>query len=103
MEVYQIMWLTQEEILYWLKNKNIRVWRRALYLLYTEEPLPLYSISEKLGTDPAGTERQLKKMQIDHWVVRKDHKWSITNTGERKVQNDQKYGKMPILKWGKYY
>ena len=94
------MLLTQEEINYWLKNKNIRVWRRALYLLYTEEPLPLYSISETLSTDPAGTERQLKKMQIDHWVVRKNHKWHITSTGERKVENDKKYGTMPILKWG---
>jgi len=97
------MLLTREEISYWLKNKNIRVWRRALYLLSDEGPLPLAFISDTLDTDPAGTERQLKKMRIDYWVVRKNHKWNITNTGERKVENDKKYGSMPILKLGRHY
>jgi predicted transcriptional regulator len=94
------MRLTRKEISYWLIDKNIRVWRRALYLLYTDDPLPLAAISDILGTDPAGTERQLKKMQIDRWVVRKNHKWYITNTGERKVEHYKKYGSMPILKLG---
>lgn len=94
------MWLTREEISYWLTDKNTRVWRRSLYLLYTDDPLPLAAISDTLGTDPTGTERQLKKMQIDRWVVRKNHKWYITKTGKRKVENDKKYGSMPILKLG---
>lgn len=97
------MLLRNEEISAWLRNKNIRVWRRSLYLLHSEGPLSLYAISNMLNTDPAGTERQLKKMQIDHWVKRINHKWNITNTGERKVENDQKYGTMPILKWGARY
>ena len=91
------------EISEWKRNKNIRVWRRALYEVYSEGPLSLSFISEILGSDPAGTERQLKKMQIDHWVIRKNHKWDITDTGIRKVEHDKKYGSMPILHLGNNY
>ena len=94
------MRMTREEIDRWIRNKKIRVWRRALYVLYDEEPIPLYLISEILDADPAGTERQLKKMAIDRWVKRKNHKWYITKTGLNKVEKDQKYGTTPILIWG---
>ncbi|MCK4347301.1 MAG: MarR family transcriptional regulator [Thermoplasmatales archaeon] len=95
--------MTPEEIDKWWRDKKIRVWRRALYLLHESGPLSLYEISDILNADPSGTERQLKKMEIDHWVKRKDHTWHITNTGITKVMNDQKYGSMPTLKWGINY
>ena len=92
--------MTFKELRRWILNKNIRVWRRALFLLYDEEELPLMQISQALNSDPSGVERQLKKMQIDHWVKREIHKWRITETGIKKVRNDQKYGSMPIRKRG---
>ena len=60
-------------------------------------------IANDLNADISGTERQLKKMAIDHWVRRKNHKWEITDIGEKKVENDQKYGSMPTRKWGIHY
>jgi hypothetical protein len=95
--------MTADETYDWCRDKQVRVWRRALYIVWEIGPLPLYEISEILDADPSGTERALKKMAIDHWVKRKNHKWEITNTGEKKVLNDQKYGSIPTRKWGKYY
>ena len=68
------MQMTLEELRKWMRNKNIRIWRRALYLLYEDSPLSLSNISIDIDSDPSGNERQLKKMEIDHWVKRKNHK-----------------------------
>ncbi|PNX49793.1 MAG: hypothetical protein BV457_00485 [Thermoplasmata archaeon M9B1D] len=95
--------MTLEELRKWVKNKQIRIWRRALFLLYSDGSLSLSEISYDLNADRSGVERQLKKMAIDHWVRRKNHKWEITDTGITKVKNDQKYGSMPTRKWGVYY
>jgi len=66
--------MSLKELRKWKLNKNIRVWRRALYLLYEDSPLSLSDISMYIDSDRSGTERQLKKMQIDHWVKREKHK-----------------------------
>lgn len=95
--------MTAEEIGKWYRNKTKRVWRRVLFLLYAQGPLSISDICDLIDADISGTERQLKKMAIDHWTRRIDHKWHITNTGITKVENDKKYGSMPTLKWGIYY
>ena len=94
------MQMTLEELRKWILIKNIRVWRRALCLLYEGGPLSLSDISIDIDSDPSGTERQLKKMQIDHWTKREKHKGRITKTGVEKVEADQRFGTMPSLKWG---
>ena len=94
--------MTLKELSKWIKNKKIRIWRRALFLLYSDGSLSLSDISDDLDADRSGVERQLKKMAIDHWVKRIDHRWHITNTGVSKVENDQRYGSIPTRKWGIY-
>ncbi len=82
--------MTFKELRKWIRNKNIRVRRRALFLLYSdEEELPLMQISQVLNSDPSGVERQLNNMQIGHWIKREIHKWLITETGIKKVRNNQ--------------
>lgn len=94
--------LSADEIYKWYRDKNVRVYLKALHLLCEWGPLPLYEIAEILDSDPSGTERQLKKMAIDHWVKRQDHKWNITDTGNNKVLSYKKYGSMPTRRWGRY-
>ena len=64
--------MTVKELSKWVKK--IRIWRRALLLIYMDGPLSLSDISVDLDEDRSGVERQLKKMGIDHWVKRIDHK-----------------------------
>jgi len=85
--VLKKMRMNGKEIWEWIRNKKIRVWRRALYEVYSEGPLSLSFISDTLDSDP----------------IRKNHKWDITDAGVRKVENDQKYGSMPILHFGNNY
>ena len=94
------MKMTLEELRKWIRNKNVRIWKRSLYLLYEDGPLSLSDISTDLDSDPSGNERQLKKMAINHWVKREKHKWYITETGVNKVEAYQKFGTMPSRKWG---
>jgi predicted transcriptional regulator len=94
--------MSADELYKWYLDKNVRVWRRALHLLYEEGPLSLYKIAMFLDSDPSGTERQLKKMAIDRWVKRENHKWDTTDIGNNKVLSYQKYGSMPTRRWGRY-
>ena len=94
-----MMNLNKEELRKWYENKEIRVWRRAVFLLYHEGEMSNREIADTLGADRRGVRRTLSKVQMGqpHQVIFKNHKWSITPHGITIVEYGQKNGKFPII------
>jgi len=89
--------MNKEDIRKWLKNKDVRVWKRALYLLYEEDELLNMEVATTIAADQRGVRRVLTKLQLDSLVeFKKDRRWHITPQGIKKVEHDQKRGDMPI-------
>ena len=98
-----MMNLDREELHNWFKDKKIRVWRRAVFLLYHEGEMSNLEIADTLGADQRGVRRTLSKVQMgtSPHVIFKNHKWVITSQGITVVEYGQKNDKYPILVRGR--
>ena len=98
-----MMNLDREELRNWFKDKKIRVWRRAVFLLYHVGKMSNLEIADTLGADRRGVRRTLSKVQMGNppHVIFKNHKWVITSQGITGVEYGQKNGKYPILVRGR--
>ena len=91
--------MNKEEIYNWLKNKDLKVWKRALFLIYMEGEISNKDVANILGTDIRSVRRTLTKLQITQPSLVKleeDHKWHIAPGGIEKVEYGQKHDKFPI-------
>ena len=89
-----------EEIRKWLKNKEIRIWKRVMLLLCeTGKAMSTREISVALGIRRSSALRTLKKIRVSHQVdnERKNKKelWSITKPGKNLVRKMQKKKLLP--------
>ena len=91
-----------EEIKRWLKNKETRIWRRALLLLCeTGKPMTNREVGGMLGIQRTSAWRTLKTLQI-HSKVKSEKKkkqntilWKITPYGIKEVRELQEKGLLP--------
>lgn len=84
----------------WLKNKDVRIWKRILLLLCeTGKPMTNKKIGIALGVRRTSTWRTLKKLRVTHQVnsEKKDNvtMWSITPAGKKEVRKMQKKNLLP--------
>ena len=89
----------KEEIYNWLRNKDIRVWKRALFLIYMEGEISNGDVANSLSVDIRNVRRTLTKLQgSSHPLVelKDDHKWHITPVGIENVEYGQKHDKFPV-------
>ena len=95
--------MNKEELRNWFRGKEIRIWRRALFLLYHEGEMSNLGIADILGVDQRGVRRTLSKLQISSptMVILKDHKWHITSQGIEAVEHGQKNGRYPVIVRGR--
>ena len=89
-----------EELREWLKNKEIRIWKRVMLLLCeTGKPMSTREISVALGIRRSSALRTLKKIRVDHVIgneiKNKKELWSITRTGQILVRRMQKKKLLP--------
>ena len=93
------MEMNKEEIYNWLKNKEIRGWRRALFLIYMEGEISNMEVAAILNIDKRSVRRTLTKLQGGGRPLvelKDDHKWHIAPAGIRNVEYGQKHDKYPV-------
>jgi hypothetical protein len=97
------MKMNKEELRNWFKDKEIRTWRRALFLLYREGEMSNLVLAAILGADQRSVRRTLSKLQLGSkpMVILKNHKWLITSWGIESVEYGQKNGKYPVISRGR--
>ena len=98
----------RKEMRAWLQNKNVRQWRRVLFLLRVDGGrMPTGDIAFTLRTAPCIVRRVLKKMRISNCIreIRERKKgkialsWEITDRGQKEVRRAQKNGIIPKFVW----
>jgi len=96
-----------EKIKAWLRNKNVRQWKRSLSILYlTGKQMSTKAIAFNLRAKYHGIYRVLKKLEISSCIrsVKKKDKgkteliWKITDHGRREVKPGQKNKIFPCFK-----
>ena len=96
-----------EKIKAWLRNKNVRQWKRVLFLLCeTGESMNTQDVASKIGGNYNSVYRVLKKMRISSSIseVKRISKgrtrliWKITNHGMNEVRRAQKNHVIPSFK-----
>jgi biotin operon repressor len=84
-----------KEIRRWLKDTNVRVWKRILFLLSEEEELGVTVIGSVLGRSRQQMWKLLKKLELSNAVKNENKKWHLTDRGNRQVHHQQKIGAIP--------
>lgn len=88
-----------ERIRKWLRNKNVRQWRRVLLLLYAQgEPMHTQGIADMLQASHGTIYKVLRKMVISGSVkeIRERKKgkvvltWELSDHGQKELRRCQK-------------
>lgn len=89
-----------EEIKKWLKDKSVRMWKRALFWLCdVGEPKLVGEVGVALGVKRQSAYRMLRRLEIHHYVKseKKSNRliWNVTERGKREIRKMKKKGLVP--------
>jgi len=103
-EEIEIQKRRRNQMMMWLRNKNVKQWRRVIFLLYQDgEQLRTCDINTTLRASHTSVYKVLKKLEIGSYVrckrlVEKGKValgWSLTNLGEKEVVRCQRSNIIP--------